>query len=192
MSWLLEFISGWFIIVAILSTSETLSSYLAFADFTINFILIPGIYVMNNQVTKRIIAFESYWNGVKNIINSSSEHSAVNGNQGPAGVYSVRPIPTISGNIQILNHFDRIDYLSMLQNNWTLDNGSNMQCQHGDEEITIEEGSHSTQVVQLSPMLTPQASFERESRNLPTNMIHSGFKNIDICNLPGSVNYDIE
>ena len=192
MSWLLEFISGWFIIVAILSTSETLRSYLAFADFTINFILIPGIYVMNNQVTKRIIAFESYLNGFRNIIHSANGHSTDNGIQGPAIVYNFRPIPTISGNIEILNHLDRIDYPCMLQNSWMLDNGCNMRSQDGHEENTRDEGSNSTEIVLISPMLTPHVSFERESRNLPTNTIHSGFNSLDICNLPGSVNLDTE
>ena len=191
-SWLLEFISGWFIIAAILSISETLSSYLAYADFILNFILIPGIYVMNNQLTKRIIAFESYWKGFRDIIHSDSGQSANNGTQDPVEVFNFRPIPTISGNIRLLHYLDRIDYPCILQNRWVLGNAGNMRPQTDHEQNTIEEGSCSTEVIQLSPKLTPQVSFERESRNLPSSTNYSGFTNLDICNLPGSVNVDIE
>ena len=147
---------------------------------------------MNNQVTKRIIAFESYWKGFRNIIHSDGGQFADNGIQGPVEVFTFRPIPTISGNIQILNYLDRIDYPCILQNRWMLDNGGNMRSQTDHESSTIEEGNCSTEVIQLSPKLTPQVSFERECRNLPTGTIHSGFSNRDICNLPGSVNLDIE
>ena len=103
-SWMLEFVAGCLVIVCLIFNRHTnLLRILTASDFCLNFILLPCTYLINNETTKRIIALESIWLGIKNIFNLYQEpetRPAVAPQ--PVPVPIPNPIPTISGNIEAL------------------------------------------------------------------------------------------
>ena len=69
-SWSMELLSGLcLIIVRFYSTNKLLKEWLMFADVCFNFIIIPSTYILNNEVTKRVIVIENWYEGIRNFLN---------------------------------------------------------------------------------------------------------------------------
>ena len=84
-SWCLEFTTG---IVAMLLrfnfTDELVAPFLVLADACLNFIVIPGSYILNNEATKQLIIAEGWRKWFTNFFWSHRVAPAGNGMWGPA------------------------------------------------------------------------------------------------------------
>ena len=108
-SWLLELIGGLIILPIRFIEVKWIVRWLILSDIVVNFILIPIVYVLNNDVNKGIIVAEGWLRGFRMLMNRRSivapeqnneEHNPGNPNLVPV------PIPTISGNIAELENRD--------------------------------------------------------------------------------------
>ena len=107
-SWCLELTTG---IVAMVLTHVSFTDELAvlsffLADACLNFIVIPGSYLFNNEATKQHIVAEGWHKWFNNFFRSHRVAPAENDGQVEAPIElnpMPRPIPTISGNINALS-----------------------------------------------------------------------------------------
>ena len=73
-SWCLELAMGLLILLRMFIFWATgmemvyVQHYLRYLDCVLNFIAIPSIYVINNEVTKRIIVLENWFQGIRNVL----------------------------------------------------------------------------------------------------------------------------
>ena len=102
----MEFTTG---IVAMLLrfnfTDELVAPFLVLADACLNFIVIPGSYIFNNEATKQHIVAEGWYKWFNNSLRSNRVAPAANdGPEAPIPLNPIpRPISTISGNINALS-----------------------------------------------------------------------------------------
>ena len=103
----MEFTTG---IVAMLLrfnfTDELVAPFLVLADACLNFIVIPGSYIFNNEATKQHIIAEGWRKWFNNFFRSHRVAPAANDGPVEAPIElnpMPRPIPTISGNINALS-----------------------------------------------------------------------------------------
>ena len=87
LSYILECISGMFIIVVgVLRMNEfvsiTMTHWMNLVDVLLYFVIIPCTYVLNREVTKRIILMENWYQGIKSIFRK--RHSSNSGAEAPA------------------------------------------------------------------------------------------------------------
>ena len=87
LSWIFEFMSGIFLLVlGLLRENGHLSTktfdLLYYIDIFLYFVIIPCTYVLNREVTKRIILMESWYQGVKSIF--CGRHSSNSAAEPPA------------------------------------------------------------------------------------------------------------
>ena len=75
LSWALEFLSGIFVILARVLKCQSIIHWMYLVDLCLVFVIIPCTYVLNREVTKQIIVFGNWYQGVKSIIFSNSPHS---------------------------------------------------------------------------------------------------------------------
>ena len=108
-SWMLEFVAGCLVILGLIFIHigmfhTNMLRIVTTSDFCLNFILLPCTYLINNETTKRIMALESIWVGIKNIFNLYQEPdtSPAVAPPTPVPVPIPKPISTISGNIEAL------------------------------------------------------------------------------------------
>ena len=109
LSWILEFISGMFILVVRrLRKNDYLSArmmnWMVFIDVFLYFVVIPCTYVLNREVTKRIIIMENWYQGIKSIF--FGRHSSNSGTEPPAQPPPPREVPLsryLSGLRNMLN-----------------------------------------------------------------------------------------
>ena len=73
LSWALEFLSGIFVIIARVIKYKLHWMYLV--DVCLVFVIIPCTYVLNREVTKQIIIFGNWYQGVKSIFVSNAPKS---------------------------------------------------------------------------------------------------------------------
>ena len=73
LSWALEFLSGIFVIIARVIKYKLHWMYLI--DVCLVFVIIPCTYVLNREVTKQIIIFGNWYQGVKSIFVSNAPKS---------------------------------------------------------------------------------------------------------------------
>ena len=73
LSWALEFLSGIFVIIARVMKFKLHWMYLI--DVCLVFVIIPCTYVLNREVTKQIIIFGNWYQGVKSIFVSNASKS---------------------------------------------------------------------------------------------------------------------
>ena len=70
MSWALEFLAGIFVIIARVTKYKLHWMYLI--DVCLVFVIVPCTYVLNREVTKQIIIFGNWYQGVKSIFVSGT------------------------------------------------------------------------------------------------------------------------
>ena len=103
-SWSLEFIAGLFCLGVNFNpeSSPDLISIMVIFDTCLNFIIIPSTYIFNDEVRKRGIIKEGWYNGVRGRVVSNSVGCALNNDSAkmkPSRRQQQTPIPTISGSI---------------------------------------------------------------------------------------------
>ena len=81
-TWLLEFSAGILCAVVYFTSSMVASRWLAFLDMTLNFILVPGSYIINNDVNKAAIMAHGWIQGIRRMISLTNpdEPNQDNGN----------------------------------------------------------------------------------------------------------------
>ena len=107
-SWCLEFTTGiWAMLLTHFSVTDELAVASIFlADACLNFIVIPGSYLFNNEATKQHIIAEGWRKWFNHFFRSHRVAPAENDGQVEAPIAlnpMPRPIPTISGNIKALS-----------------------------------------------------------------------------------------
>ena len=81
-TWLLEFSAGILCAVVYFTASKVASRWLAFLDMTLNFILIPSSYIINNDVNKAVIIAHGWIQGFRRMfsLTTPDEPNQDNGN----------------------------------------------------------------------------------------------------------------
>ena len=76
LSWILEFLSGIFVILARVLKYKSIIHWMYLVDLCLVFVIIPCTYVLNREVTKQIIVFGNWYQGVRSIIFSNALQSS--------------------------------------------------------------------------------------------------------------------
>ena len=104
-SWSLEFLTGTialaFILLKIIDDDTILKYVILSLDMSLNSIIIPGSYLLNNEVNRSLIATRGWYKTIRNTLCPAwrkergpvEQDPPINGNASPP------KIPTISGNI---------------------------------------------------------------------------------------------
>ena len=109
-SWCLEFTTGILAMLLNFSATDGLNTLFVFlGDAVLNFIVIPGSYLFNNEATRQTIIAEGWRKWFNNFFRSNRVTPAANDEDAPAEAPiapdpAPRPIPTISGNIYALGY----------------------------------------------------------------------------------------
>lgn len=184
-SWCLEFLAGAIAVTGLFFNK--LMICVAF-DICLNFVLIPGSYMLNNQVNKTLIIADGWCQVIKNTFClrcTRKVESAQVGDIESSNKQKVvpQPIPSISGNIVALSQKNRYNKTkNVLQNvsERTLqEDGPNLE-----ENNIAEQNSSINQV--------PSVSRSRSPSSLPTLQTIDSMLDIDdieIIVLPNNVKH---
>ena len=182
MSWILEFLTGLSFIIDTMTSHGTDSGL--FIDSCLNFILIPGTFVINHGVTKNIIVQENWCQGLRNIMGRYDRVELILQNQVMPNAQpnlNARPIRAISRNIVPLP----CQNLSSFQPN---NSRSRSETEnpigpvHRNVNCCVENGPDETDSMPRRPETT-------ESRNVPLNVRQQAENIPEIILLPGEVQY---
>ena len=112
-AWILEFTAGLIHLPVRFIKDKSIARLLIVLDIIVNFILIPIVYVLNNDVNKGIIVAEGWFQGFRKLISRRSTVVPEQNNEGenpgnpnPNPNPIPAPIPTISANIAALETRD--------------------------------------------------------------------------------------
>ena len=80
-TWLFEFSAGILCAVVYFIDSKVASRWLAFLDMTLNFILVPSSYIINNDVNKALIVAHGWIQGLRRMFSPDSQDQQPQDNQ---------------------------------------------------------------------------------------------------------------
>ena len=77
-TWLIEFFNGIMIatLLILIHTNKT-NMWIALVHLAFEFVIIPFIYLLNNEVSKAIILAENWWNGIISVRNLEKERQRI-------------------------------------------------------------------------------------------------------------------
>ena len=77
-TWLIEFFNGIMIatLLILIHTNKT-NMWIALVHLAFEFVIIPFIYLLNNEVSKAIILAENWWNGIISVLNLEHERQRI-------------------------------------------------------------------------------------------------------------------